>query len=80
MQYKEVRYSLLHYLLLVNCIANYDKLIRIPAKFTKLKLIEHFSYVTLVTPTYSQSMVLCILYIDTCMISTIYLDKSTLEK
>ena len=31
---------------------------RIPAKFTKLKLIKYFAHVTLVTPKYSRSTVI----------------------
>ena len=42
------------------CVIKYPELdkFRMPAKFMKLKLIEHFANVTLVTLRYSQSTVL----------------------
>ena len=41
------------------CVIKYPELNKfcIPAKLTKLKLIEHFAHVTLITPKYSQSTV-----------------------
>ena len=39
------------------CVIKHPEL-SMPAKFTKLKLIEHFAYITLVTLKYSQSTVI----------------------